>query len=62
MILPPKMEQIMHNRPLHEPEVLEAKGRQTCRDDPCSYEMKKDGECLCFNEEQDEQPGHHEFG
>jgi len=52
----------MHNRPLHEPEVLEAKSRQTCRDDPCSYEMKKYGECLCFNEEKDNQPGHPEFG
>ena len=46
----------------YEPEVLEAKGRQTCKDDPCSYEMKKDGECLCFNEEQDNQPGHPEHG
>ncbi len=51
-----------HNRPLHEPEVLEAIGRQICRDAPCSYEMKKDGDCLCFNEEQDNHPGHPEHG
>ena len=28
----------------------------------CSYEEIKNGECDCFNEEQDEQPGHPEHG
>jgi len=28
----------------------------------CSYDSIKSGECECWNQKQDEQPGHPEFG
>jgi hypothetical protein len=45
----------------HPPIKIANPSNPDCKQD-CGYKEISSGECLCFNIEQDEQPGHPEHG